>query len=165
MPKKVEEMLYILCPSRAYLYPAKIMGPIVHPLKLSKTAVIQLLMSGAEVYEFIPKTKKTIKLTLGNINNPNRYESAIETTEVEEKPVEPVVRKGVPNLVTIDASSSEEESDTAFINGHVQSDPVIFEYNEDGTVDESKIEWSKYSKNERKEIRRLINEKNESLNK
>ena len=55
MPKKVEEMLYILCPSRAYLYPAKIMGPIVHPLKLSKTAVIQLLMSGAEVYEFIPK--------------------------------------------------------------------------------------------------------------
>ncbi len=170
MPKKVEEMMYILSPSRAYLSPARIMGPIVHPLKISRAAVIELLMNGAEVYEFIPKTKKTIKLTLGNINDKNRYNNKAEedVTKVSTG-IEPVISTGVqitstekPDDAKTESEISTEELSTVD-NIAAEDGPISFEYNEDGTVDESKIDWSSYSKNQRKEIRSKINENNAAL--
>ena len=69
MPKKIDQSLYILSPSRAYLAPLKVMGPIVHPIKASKTSVVQLLLNGTEVFEYFPDSKRTLKLSLTNIKN------------------------------------------------------------------------------------------------
>lgn len=182
MPKKIEEKIHVLCPSRAYLAPAKVMGPIVHPLAISKTAAVQILMSGAKLYEYIPKTKKTLELTLGNINDPNRYDEvapkAVDTTPV----VKPTMKVGVPKVETTPAVTEEPIETVAQVEvaPEVVETPVteeapveevatteepliVFEYNADGTVDETKIEWSKYSKNQRKEIRAQITAHNESL--
>ncbi len=182
MPKKIEETLHILCPSRAYLAPAKVMGPIVHPLLVNKSVAVELLMSGAEVYEYIPKTKKTLELTLGNINDPHRYDEVKAPIVHKEIPVTPVKVMGVPTVkVTTDTSVVDEPVSTQVempvepvieaVVTPVEEDQsqkdglnIVFEYNEDGTIDETKIEWSKYSKNQRKDIRAQINEHNSSLN-
>lgn len=174
MPKKSVDMIHIMCPSRAYLAPAKVMGPIVHPLKVAKTVAVQLLMSGAEVYEYVPASKETIRLTLGNINDDSRYNSLKEPT-AEEIPVEPVKQAGVPVVeepapvvepVAEPVVEVVEEVVSATIDNG-EDDVVgglVFSYNEDGTVDESTIVWSKYSKSQKKAIRARINEYNASLN-
>ena len=171
MPKKIEEYLYILSPTRAYLNAVKIMGPIVHPLYVSKKAVTRLLMSGAEVYEYIPKTKNTIKLTLSNINNSNRYNN-VETSVEVVPPVETIVKPGVtitpvqpqvetPAPVETAEKSSEEVSTTTDSNDVTSF--ITFEYNEDGTIDESNIVWTSYTMNQRKAIRAYINANNEQV--
>lgn len=167
MPKKIEEKIHILSPSRAYIAPAKVMGPIVHPLLVDKSVAVKILMSGAELYEYIPKTKKTLKLTLGNINDPNRYDVLNETKNTETKitPVEPVTKSGVPiiNKSDIPEKDSVEEETEENPTEVSTIDNLVFEYNEDGTVNESKIPWSTYSKNQRKAIRARINEYNASI--
>ena len=183
MPKKIEEKIHILSPTRAYLAPAKVMGPIVHPLLVDKRVAVQILMNGAEVHEYIPQNKKTIKLTLANINDPKRYENVIPKVIKEAAPaVEPVKRMGVPNVKPPVEPVVETKVEEATVASEPTIEPTVevesaiteeapqksifaltFEYNEDGTVDETKIEWNKYSKNQRKEIRAQINRHNESL--
>ena len=227
MPKKIEEKLHILSPYRGYLASANIMGPIVHPLVVEKSVVAKILMSGADVYEYLPHNKKTLKLTLTNINDPNRYDELNEkVVDVAPVTVAPVMRTGVPVIskteetepdnaaaveetatvnelaannaveepdVTEPTTATETEPGTAIAveetsaedesaaNNAVEEPDVTepttatetqqpafaieFEYNEDGTVNEDKIEWSAYSKNQRKEIRAQINQHNASLNK
>lgn len=193
MPKKIEEKLHILSPYRGYLAPVNIMGPIVHPLIVEKSAVAKILMSGAEVYEYIPHSKKTLKLTLTNLNNPNRYaELDAKVPEVAPVNVTPVTRTGVPTITEPEVKAEEvvapvveestapaeveetatatEEEDTATeeeseTETETQQPAFVieFDYKEDGTIDEDKIDWSKYSKNQRKEIRAQINQHNASL--
>jgi hypothetical protein len=192
MPKKIEEIIHILSPYRGYITPAKLMGPIVHPLKITKSAAVQILMLGAKVYEFIPSTRQTLELTLDNINNPNRYD-VLKTPEIDNKsinkntPIEPVKVKGVPKVETpveelvdtlkdkkgeeVDVPSGDLNEEPAEIlteeapvaPEEVKPDEFEFTFNEDGTVDESAIDWSKFSKNERKAIRAKITAHNESI--
>ena len=187
MPKKIEEKIYILSPSRAYLAPAKVMGPIVHPMLVTKIVAVNILMNGAELYEYIPKTKDTLKLTLGNINDPNRYAvlNKKNTAETKAIPVEPVTRNGVPNveksehiqepIPEVGEKVAEPEQTSNVVDEPVtpvaevvepEEDVVaklVFEYNEDGTVNETVINWGDYTKNQRKAIRVRINEHNASL--
>ena len=189
MPKKIDEKIHIMSPARAYLAPAKVMGPIVHPLLVDKKVAVQILMSGAEVHEYLPQNKKTIKLTLANINDPHRYDDILPSVVKMENPtVELVKRNGVPNVIApvdavkvdvapvepkaaetvIDSAPADvtiTEPETTPIDEVPQASDVViaFEYNEDGTIDETKIEWAKYSKNQRKEIRAQINKHNDSL--
>ena len=177
MPKKIEESLHILCPSRAYLAPVNLMGPIVQPLRVGKKAVVQLLMSGAEVYEYIPSTKGTLKLTLKNINDPDRYNSFIPKPDVE-NPVGVDIKESVKvDISNIDTAPRENPvinavkdkfgvDLTATDNSEVPTEEVNrvenykFDLNEDGTVNESTISWSEFSKNERKALRARITEIN-----
>jgi hypothetical protein len=192
MPKKIEERLNILSPYRGFISPINMMGPIVHPLPVEKSKVAQIIASGAKVYEYIPTTGGTIELTLSSLNNSNRHNAINlqENVKAEEKriptPVEPVIKVGVPNVEipvetvkepVIEESSVEEVvNETAEITEEVveeteevpeeksaEKELITFQYNEDGTVNESVIEWNNYSKNERKTIRALINKHNESL--
>jgi len=195
MPKKIEERLNILSPYRGFIAPINMMGPIVHPLPVDKSKVAKIIASGAKVYEFIPKTKETIELTLSNLNNPDRYNSvkAQEEVKAETKPepipVEPVTKVGVPKIETpvevieeaaeeetpveeivteevIEEAPTEETVEESIVEEETaekDNELITFQYNEDGTVDESVIDWSKYTKNERKSIRTLINEHNSSI--
>ena len=195
MPKKIEERIHILSPYRGYLAPANVMGPIVHPLVVDKSIVAKILMSGADVYEYIPQNKKTLKLTLTNLNDPNRYTNPeVKPAETIAAPVAPVTKIGVPAMeepevkpAEVVEPATEVETETPSVD-EVPAAPVeetansveveetdatetaqpasafVFEYNEDGTVNEDKIEWAKYSKNQRKEIRAQINQHNASLN-
>ena len=191
MPKKIEEKIHILSPYRGYLAHVNVMGPIVHPLCVDKSVAAKILMNGAELYEYIPSTKKTLKLTLSNINDPNRY------AELDKKHVDtfvatavtPVTKLGVPTITepevkheevieTVEDTITEENvieeitepapevkvEETVVTTETVRPASVFeFEYNEDGTVNESNIEWSKYTKNQRKELRAQINQHNASL--
>lgn len=182
MPKKIDEQMYILSTSRAYLTYIGVMGPIVHPLKVSKSAVVKTIMSGAEVYEFIPKTKKTLKLTLGNINNPDRYEELKTEEEVAQRIIAPIEKPGVPvktadpikapdgtpieNLESNEVTPPNKEPIEDNSDAEVATEFTMPEFIiDDGKVNESNIMWSSYTKSQRREIRAKINEINNNQNK
>ena len=173
MPKPREEYLYILVSNHGYLAPLKMMGPVVRPIKVPKKIVCQLIMNGCTVYEYIPFSKETVKLTYENINDPHRLDGI--TVEVPE--VKPVVDMTPPPEPVVEETKSEpepipvpEELENIQIpevqpapNVIERPDPqdYIFEYNEDGTVNESVIDWKSFTdKTERRAIRTRINEIN-----
>lgn len=182
MPKKIDEQMYILSTSRAYLTYLGVMGPIVHPLRVSKSAAVKTIMSGAEVYEFIPKTKKTLKLTLDNINNPDRYEELKTEEEIAQRIITPIEKPGVPvkaaepikvpdetpvdkieinEVPPLNTEPIELNSDGEVVTEFIMPEFII----EDGKVNESNINWSSYTKSQRREIRAKINEINNNQNK
>lgn len=196
MPKKVEEMMYILSPSRAYLAPVRIMGPIVHPLKTSRSNVVQMLLNGTEVHQYFPDTKETLKLTLTNIKDPDRYKKAFQNTPTKtESPVLPQYKEPITKVVkaenpvipqfkeTITKVVTPEKNETPEIKEETstpapetkeeeiptteekKSNLIEFEFNEDGTVNETNIPWSNFTKNQRREIRMEITKINDSIQK
>ena len=186
MPKKVDEMMYILSPSRAYLAPVRVMGPIVHPLKTSRSNVVQMLLNGTEVHQYFPNTKETLKLTLTNIKDPDRYKKAFQNTPIKaENPVIPQFKEPITRVVTPEKSETpeikeetsapeikEEETLTPEVKGEEiptteekKFNLIEFEFNEDGTVNETNIPWSNFTKNQRREIRMEITKINDSIQK
>lgn len=176
MPKKVDEMLYILSPSRAYLAPVRIMGPIVHPLKTSRSNVVQMLLNGTEVHQYFPDTKETLKLTLTNIKDTDRYKKAFQNAPTKaENPVIPKFKEPITRIVTPEKSeTSETKEETSAPKIKEEEIPtteerkfnfIEFEFNEDGTVNETNIPWSKFTKNQRREIRMEITKINDSIQK
>lgn len=196
MPKKVEEMMYILSPSRAYLAPVRIMGPIVHPLKTSRSNVVQMLLNGTEVHQYFPDTKETLKLTLTNIKDPDRYKKAFQNTPTKaespvlpqykepitkvvkaENPVIPQFKETITKVVTSEKNETpeiKEETSTSAPETKEEEIPtteekefnlIEFEFNEDGTVNETNIPWSNFTKNQRREIRMEITKINDSIQK
>lgn len=196
MPKKVEEMMYILSPSRAYLAPVRIMGPIVHPLKTSRSNVVQMLLNGTEVHQYFPDTKETLKLTLTNIKDPDRYKKAFQNTPTKaespvlpqykepitkvvkaENPVIPQFKETITKVVTPEKNETpeiKEETSTPAPETKEEEIPtteeekfnlIEFEFNEDGTVNETNIPWSNFTKNQRREIRMEITKINDSIQK
>ena len=194
MPKKVEEMMYILSPSRAYLAPVRIMGPIVHPLKTSRSNVVQMLLNGTEVHQYFPDTKETLKLTLTNIKDPDRYKKAFQNTPTKaespvlpqykepitkvvkaENPVIPQFKETITKVVTPEKNeTSEIKEETSVPEAKEEEIPtteeekfnlIEFEFNEDGTVNETNIPWSNFTKNQRREIRMEITKINDSIQK
>lgn len=194
MPKKVEEMMYILSPSRAYLAPVRIMGPIVHPLKTSRSNVVQMLLNGTEVHQYFPDTKETLKLTLTNIKDPDRYKKAFQNTPTKaespvlpqykepitkvvkaENPVIPQFKETITKVVTPEKNETpeiKEETSTPAPETKEEEIPttkeekfnlIEFEFNEDGTVNETNIPWSNFTKNQRREIRMEITKINDSI--
>lgn len=196
MPKKVEEMMYILSPSRAYLAPVRIMGPIVHPLKTSRSNVVQMLLNGTEVHQYFPDTKETLKLTLTNIKDPDRYKKAFQNAPIKaespvlpqykepitkvvkaENPVIPQFKETITKVVTPEKNETpeiKEETSTPAPETKEEEIPtteeekfnlIEFEFNEDGTVNETNIPWSNFTKNQRREIRMEITKINDSIQK
>lgn len=196
MPKKIEEMMYILSPSRAYLAPVRIMGPIVHPLKTSRSNVVQMLLNGTEVHQYFPDTKETLKLTLTNIKDPDRYKKAFQNTPTKaespvlpqykepitkvvkaENPVIPQFKETITKVVTPEKNETpeiKEETSTPAPETKEEEIPtteeekfnlIEFEFNEDGTVNETNIPWSNFTKNQRREIRMEITKINDSIQK
>lgn len=194
MPKKVEEMMYILSPSRAYLAPVRIMGPIVHPLKTSRSNVVQMLLNGTEVHQYFPDTKETLKLTLTNIKDPDRYKKAFQNTPTKaespvlpqykepitkvvkaENPVIPQFKETITKIVTSEKNETPEiKEETPASEAKEEEIPtteekkfnlIEFEFNEDGTVNETNIPWSNFTKNQRREIRMEITKINDSIQK
>ena len=196
MPKKVEEMMYILSPSRAYLAPVRIMGPIVHPLKTSRSNVVQMLLNGTEVHQYFPDTKETLKLTLTNIKDPDRYKKAFQNTPTKaespvlpqykepitkvvkaENPVIPQFKETITKVVTPEKNETpeiKEETSTSAPEAKEEEIPtteekkfdlIEFEFNENGTVNETNIPWSNFTKNQRREIRMEITKINDSIQK
>lgn len=196
MPKKVEEMMYILSPSRAYFAPVRIMGPIVHPLKTSRSNVVQMLLNGTEVHQYFPDTKETLKLTLTNIKDPDRYKKAFQNTPTKaespvlpqykepitkvvkaENPVIPQFKETITKVVTPEKNETPEiKEETSTPAPEIKEDEIPtteeekfnlieFEFNEDGTVNETNIPWSNFTKNQRREIRMEITKINDSIQK
>lgn len=180
MPKKSEEMMYILSPSRAYLAPLHLMGPIVHPIKTSKSSVVQLLLAGTEVHEYYPKTKRTLQLTLTNINNPDRYNQYFhESTIPVETPVIPQQQKviideskNIINPVNNTNNDNDNQDNQEYTEIEIPKETpttetpsinINFTLKEDGTVDESAINWASMTKNQRREVRKQINNINEKV--
>lgn len=195
MAKKNPEYIHILCTSRAYLAALNMMGPIVHPLKVTKKQAVALLMSGAKVYEYIPGSQLTFELTLSNVNDKSRYDflkqdemkkKAVQHTksvgilvqpvevksEVEKKEEAPVVEtqpepKATP-VVEEEAPADPEPEVAPIVEEPVVEEQVVetavskvdsyeFTLNENGKVDESKINWNEFTKEERKALRTRIN--------
>lgn len=198
MPKPREVYMHILCPDRAYLAPLKLMGPVVHPMKVNKKAVIRMLTYGCTVYEVDLKTQSTVKLSLTNINDEHRFESTPEAEPKSEQvpaPVPMTHSEGIPNLVPAvpetdeskkqvveDTTGKSESADTSSEtrpsvtetgttqNGNDQSKEkdLVESYeltiNENGKVDETKIDWSKFNKEERRALRNRITAINAEAN-
>ena len=155
MTKKNIENIYILSPTRGYIEPLGMVGPIVRPILVPKKSVIKLLMLGVEVHEYVPKTKYTIKLTLKNINDKTRYGVEPENSVLKtDNPVKPIEKTGVP-IVRKETTISDRE--------YVEN--INLNYNSDGTVIEAGIDWQGLTKNQRRELRIRINAINEKAKK
>ena len=178
MPKKVEIYKYIVCTDAAYLAPLKMMGPVKRPVKISGTDIMKMLMGGCHIaeYDFESKTYSTLTveklredMRKANPSVPNKTTpQVIHEPEVEEEipaknPVEPqeiapVIVEETPTAPVEEDENPkwEDEADTTVS----KVDAYEFVLNEEGKVDESKINWSDFSKAERKALRARISEVN-----
>lgn len=198
MAKKNPEYIHVLCTSRAYLAALNMMGPIVHPLKVTKKQAVALLMSGAKVYEYIPGSQLTFELTLSNVNDKSRYDF-LKQDEMKKKAVQPTTSVGIPVQPVEVKSEVEKKEEAPVVETPVQPEPEVitpaveeeapadpepevapiveepvveeqvvetavskvdsyeFTLNENGKVDESKINWNEFTKEERKALRTRIN--------
>ena len=218
MPKPREEYIHILVHNQGYIAPLQMTGPVLRPIKVTKQLAKKLIMIGCNVYEYIPFSKETIKLTYENINDESRYDfikitppapkpakapvaaPVVEAVpekepepEIEETPEIPMVEVlnesntrpvdepppesfiaefTAPEVVAVDevkvtdevaedtpAPTEEPISAEEAVAEPEPIDPESYEfsYNEDGTVNESVIDWTRFSgKNGRRAIRARI---------
>lgn len=166
MPKPVEEQIYILVSDRGYLAPLKMTGPVVRPIKVPKSIAAKLVMNGCTVYEYDIESKMTVKLTFENINDSSRLDEIRATIPAEEPvkvetpaPENVVVVESEPDPIEIpkEAENAPAVEPAPNVFDRLKPEDYVFDYNEDGTVDETNINWSKFSdKEERRAIRARI---------
>ena len=89
MPMPIDTM-YVVVPYRGYLAALNMMGPIVHPIRVEKSAVAAMLMSGVEVHEYNLNTKMTAKLTLESLTG------SVEEVPVIDPPQQTTILTGAP---------------------------------------------------------------------
>ena len=152
MPKPIPEYIYIVCPDRAYFSPIKTMGPISRPLKVSKKAATRMVMSGAHVYQYELGTGQTSLLTPENVRDakPIDAKPIPAPAPPEEKPEDPIPDLEPENIPKVETKPIDVET-------------MVFEYNANGKIDETKIAWGNYTKEERRAIRARINEINSKV--
>lgn len=177
MPKKVSEPLRIICTDRAYLEPLKVMGPIVHPVCVEKKIVFDLLMRGAHVKEYYPNEKVYLDLTVTNLNDADRFAKAfpnLNNTPINE-PIYRSEKSGVHTDTEIPNNNTPVQDDPiSNDSNHAVNVPesnlpvsdadfaksVNYSYNENGTVNESNINWKEMTKGQRKAVRAEIDRLN-----
>lgn len=176
MPKPApERKISVTVNYRGWITLLNVMGPVVHPIAVTEKKALQLVMMGLDVTEHVKKTGMTIKLTLDNIRDPNRYAVADSNAVHVEK------KKGVPNLKAnpqidkkpewtppkqpdpepepVPETPQPQSEDVEETTGLLAKD-FEFSFNKNGSVDETKIPWADFSKNQRRLLRDRINEIN-----
>lgn len=173
MPKPIEESLYILVHNRGYLAPLKMTGPVLRPILVPKTIARNLIMNGCDVYEYVPNSEYTVKLTPTNINDPHRLDGIAISVANTKKPMvknnEPKITPEIEKLKAVQVPVPDEIRDlnipkvqpATVIADQPNPEDYIFEYNEDGTVNESVIDWGKFTN---KTVRRAIRNRITAIN-
>ena len=134
------DFIYILCPTNGYIPQLKMSGPVAHPLRVSRYTAKNMLMSGLKVFEFDKQTKQTVELTLQNIKYDNRF-GQLSPEAIANNAADPV---------TLTESTGVSAS----------TENIELPLNADGTVNESAINWKKYSSKQKKRLRAQIDEIN-----
>lgn len=158
-----EKWVYITTPYMGYLSAIHQFGPIVHPAKVRYDEAVALLMAGAQIIIHDPKTKMTYPLTLGNVSAPQPpKEMPKPITETKLHGVRGTIGE-VPNKkpepVVVETSIDEPEQ----VSEEVQVDETATPLNDalkgiaDGTLIESDIIWSNFTKAERRQLRNALN--------
>jgi hypothetical protein len=129
-----QEYLYIVSPTNGFISQLNMAGPIRHPLKIAKHMVRGMLMSGVPLFAYDLETKKTVQLTLQNVNDENLFNK--ETPESRANAVEE------PVTVTEDKGVNIKNDDLPL--------------NDDGTVNENAIQWSRYSSKQKRKLKAQI---------
>lgn len=178
MPKPLpERKIAITVNYRGWITPLNVMGPIVHPITVTEKKALTLVMMGLDVTEHIKKTGQTIKLALDNIRDPHRYAAVdVNAVAVDKKPGVPVQKANPlppkpqwtppsqPKAVEPEpAPEAEPVSEAEETTGLLAKD-YEFSFNKNGSVDETKIPWADFSKNQRRLLRDRINEINAKSN-
>lgn len=100
MPMPIDTM-YIIVPYRGYLAALNMMGPIVHPIRVEKSAVAAMLMNGVEVHEYNLNTKMTTKLTLESLTG------SVEEVPVIDPPQQTTILTGAPVAPPVEVTADE----------------------------------------------------------
>ena len=98
----------------------------------------------------IPQFKETITKVVTPEKN--------ETPEIKEE-------TSAPEIKEEDTPAPETKEEEIPTTEEKKFDLIEFEFNEDGTVNETNIPWSNFTKNQRREIRMEITKINDSIQK
>jgi hypothetical protein len=148
-------------------------GPVVHPLLVDSEVAIKMVMSGYPTLEYDPNTKTSKFLTLESLSNRGNEEATINDTTTITEPVIPITENTVNEVKsdnnTLDNTPSTSDVTPGFPETRITAaefaESYEFVYNADGTVDESKINWSELSKSRRKALKARIEQINAEAHK
>ena len=153
-----DKRIYITTPSKYYLDPLSMYGPINAPLPITISAAKSLLYRGITLFKYDPETKTSERLTLANINKPKSLSS-----NYSNRPMTSTVVKDNTSVIEEGVVKSEVVSGVPINTKPFDPSTLNYDYNEDGTIDDNNIPWSNYLKVERKAIRAYIEDYNANL--
>jgi hypothetical protein len=88
---KVTDQIRIVTAHKGWLTQLRMSGPIYTPLKVPIKTVMELILSGVEIFEVDPKDiKKTIKLTPSNLFDETKFDPPEPVIEPQSEVVPPV---------------------------------------------------------------------------
>lgn len=183
-----ETYLYITTNYMGYLSAIKQHGPIVHPAKVKREEAIALMLAGAPIIVHDPATKMTYPLTMDTMNKTTKEATRVIPEPMTEtvlkgapkgagdlgisnppKQVEPKTTHSLEKII-----AEQQAATTESASKPVVSDVKVDEPNEEkptkvsleevisniktGTMTESDVHWSDYTKAERRQIRATITE-------
>lgn len=90
MPMPIEKV-YIATSYRGYISQLRMYGPIVHPIEVEKSMMIQMVVGGLPITQYDPATKQYAEVNLQNYNNPFGEKASPVATPVVATPI-----KGTP---------------------------------------------------------------------
>ena len=93
-------------------------GPIPNPIKIPVATCLQMVTAGIDVFEVNPDTKETVKLTVQNVFDDNKFDKKpVQSVPVKERLAPPVgsvtftgVKTPEPKQIDDNTSSVKEDS-------------------------------------------------------
>lgn len=109
MPMPIEKV-YIATSYRGYISQLRMYGPIVHPIEVEKSMMIQMVVGGLPITQYDPATKQYAEVNLQNYNNPFGEKTSPVATPVIATPIKgtPVNPAPAPAAATEPAPMSSE---------------------------------------------------------
>lgn len=110
----VNEKIWVKIQKPGYIPQLGMQGPIPNPIQIPRATAKSLLVSGVQVYQYDPDTKKTVELTLATVfGKKNKEKDPAPTKEPEKVPdnQEPVSFSGVqtPGLASEPETENEDK--------------------------------------------------------
>lgn len=114
----MKEKIYIRSAHRGFIPPLRMSGPIVSPLRITRETAYAIIVSGIEIFEVDPVTKKLTRLTAQNVfprekekvgsPSPEKAEQK-QTVKVTSEPIKPIALEGIKKDIPKEIKSVTDE--------------------------------------------------------
>ena len=81
-----EDKIYVRINKNGYIPFIGMCGPIPNPIKIPASTCLQMVTAGIDVHEVNPDTKETVKLTVQNVFDDNKFGKKPNSSEPSKQP-------------------------------------------------------------------------------